>query len=124
MSQLLQMYRGDTFAFTRTVLDDAGQPVDLSMADVVFTAKRRFNDAPFLRKTIGDGIDLGGSGDSELTVTLEPADTAALTATERFVWDIQYDDLMTMAVRTPFIGRLVVRLDVGDMAASGSGSGS
>jgi hypothetical protein len=115
------MYRGDTFAFTRTILDADGQPVDLSLTGVVFTLKRRFRDAPFLVKTLDNGIELGGSGDTgEVIVTIEPEDTADLTSTERFVWDIQYDDILTVA--TPFIGRLVVRLDVGNMAASGSGS--
>ncbi len=119
MSNLLQMFRGDTFAFTKTVLDADGQPADLSFADVVFTARRRFRDTAFLRKTIGDGIELGGSGDTgEIIVTIQPEDTADLTFTERFVWDIQYDDITTIA--TPFIGRLVIRLDVGNIAGSGS----
>ena len=116
---LLQMFRGDTFVFTRTVLDADGQPVDLSMADVTFTVKRRYRDAPYIVKTVDNGIELGGSGDTgELTVTIDPEDTAMLEATERFVWDIQYDDIATIA--TPFSGRLVVRLDVSNMAGSGS----
>ncbi len=120
MSELLQMMRGDTFAFTRTVVDAAGQPVDLTMSDVVFTARRRFRDPAFLVKTVDNGgISLGGSGDTgEVTVTIDPEDTADLTFTERFVWDIQYDDISSIA--TPFIGRLVIRLDVGNIAGSGS----
>lgn len=122
---LLQMFRGDTFTFTRTVVDAQGQPVDLSAADVTFTARQSVpwgsdTAVPLvIRKTIGDGVELGASGETgEVTVTIDPTDTAGLTQTERFVWDIQYDDIVTIA--TPFIGRLVVQLDVGDMAASGS----
>jgi hypothetical protein len=117
---LLQLFRGDTFAFTRHVVDANGAPVDLSMADVTFTAKRRFRDAAFITKTIDDGgIDIGGSGDvGTLTVTLEPEDTDMLTHTERFVWDIQVDT--GLEVLTPFAGRMVVALDVTHAGGSGS----
>lgn len=118
-SNLLVMYRGDTFAFTRTLLGPDGEPLDLSMADVTFTAKRMYRDAATIRKTVDDGIDLGGSGDTGVvTVTFDPQDTQDFRQTERFVWDITVDDML--AVQTPERGRLVVRLDTN----TGPGSGS
>lgn len=111
---LLQLTRGDTGVYTLPLVDVA------DMADITFTAKRHLLDAvPFIRKTLDDGIDLGGSGDTGMvTVTLEPEDTSDLTHTERFLWDLEVDD--GMEVRTPLRGRLVVSMDV--TTAGGSGS--
>ncbi len=122
MSDLLVMYRGDTFTFTRTLLDQAGEPIDLSMAMVEFTAKRKYNDVtPFIEKDTLDGIEVGTEGD--VTVTLQPQDTAALRSTERFVWDIGvvYGSGEEI-VATAAVGRLVVRMDTKIVHGSGSGS--
>lgn len=125
MSQLLVMSRGDTFTFTRTLLDADGEPVDLSLADITFTAKRMYRDSPTIEKTLDDGIDLGGSGDTGVvTVTLQPEDTQDFTQTERFVWDIEVEGIVgsgePLSVLTPLSGRLVVRLDTSTPPASGS----
>jgi hypothetical protein len=118
---LLQTHRGDTETFTVTLTDGAGDPLDLTGLDVTFTVKRNFGDAvPFIQKTFSDGIDMAGaSGDSGvLTITIEPEDTADLTHTERFVWDIEVDN--GVDVRTPLMGRLVVAMDVTHAGGSGS----
>src|SRR5678816_4436798 len=109
---LLQSYRGDTATFTIPVTGD------LSVADVTFTAKRTFNGPAFVTKTLDDGIEAPGSGDTELTVTIEPEDTADLLQTERFVWDVQVDDGLTIS--TAASGRWVVALDVTTPGGSGS----
>jgi hypothetical protein len=119
MSDLLVMFRGDSFSFTRTVLDQAGEPIDLTDAWVTFTAKRKYNDViPFIQYDTLDGVSVDTS---EVTVTIQPADTAALRSTERFVWDIEVlygsGDEITF---TPIAGRLVVRLDTSVVQGSGS----
>ncbi len=119
MSDLLVMYRGDTFTFTRTVVDAAGEPIDLTNAWVTFTAKRSYNDlVPFIQYDILDGVTVD---QSDVTVTIQPGDTASLLSTERFVWDINVlygsgDEI----VATPLVGRLVVRMDTAVVSGSGS----
>jgi hypothetical protein len=117
---LLQMLRGDTETFTLTLTDVDGAPLDLSQATITFTVKRNFGDAtPFIVKDDLDGIDIGGSGDVGVaTITIEPEDTADLTHTERFVWDIEVDDGLTTT--TPLMGRMVVAMDVTHAGGSGS----
>ncbi len=115
------MYRGDTFSFTRTVNDQNGNPIDLTDAFVTFTAKRNYNDlVPFIEKDALDGVTVD---DADVTVTLQPSDTAMLRSTERFVWDIEviYGSGEEI-VYTPLVGRLVVRLDTSVQHGSGSGS--
>jgi hypothetical protein len=119
MSDLLVMYRGDTFTFTQSVVDAAGEPIDLTGAMVTFTVKRKFNDLlPFIQYDTLDGVTVD---DSDVTVTIQPTDTAMLTGTERFVWDIEViygsGDEVTY---TPMVGRLVVRMD--SRLTRGSGS--
>ena len=116
---LLQSTRGDTAVFTFTLTDAAG-PIDLGSADVTFTAKRTYRSAAFVTKTLDDDIALDGtSGDSGIcSVTIQPEDTDALTHTERFVWDIQVDDGLT--ITTPLSGRWVVKADVTTPGSSGS----
>ena len=109
---LLQSVRGDTATFAIPVSGD------LTLSDVTFTAKRTFNGPAFVTKTLLDGIDAPGSGDTDITVTIEPEDTADLTHTERFVWDVQVDD--GLEVSTAASGRWVVAMDV--TTAGGSGS--
>ena len=119
MSELLVMYRGDTFSFTRTVVDAAGDPIDLTDAWVTFTAKRNYNDlVPFIEYDTLDGVSVDGS---DVTVTIQPSDTAMLRSTERFVWDIgvTYGSGEEI-IATPLMGRLVVRLDTRVVAGSGS----
>ena len=116
---LLQSIRGDTVTFTFTVTDSDGAPLDLTGADITFTARRTINGPAFVVKTLDDGIDLGGSGETGVcTVTIAPEDTDTLTHTERFVWDIQVDD--GLDVRTPLRGRWVVSMDVTHAEGSGS----
>ncbi len=112
---LLQSFRGDTATFA---IDVTG--IDLEMADVTFTAKRTFNGPVFVQKTLDDGIDPPGSGETDITVTIEPEDTGELTHTERFVWDVQVDT--GLEVTTAAHGRWVVMLDVTTPTGSGSGS--
>ncbi len=119
MSELLVMYRGDTFTFTRTVVDAAGEPIDLTNAWVTFTAKRKYNDlVPFIEYDNLDGVTVD---QSDVTVTIQPSDTAMLRSTERFLWDLRVlygsgDEI----VATPLLGRLVVRLDTAVVIGSGS----
>ncbi len=119
MSELLVMYRGDTFTFTRSIVDADGEPIDLTNAWVTFTAKRKYNDlVPFIEYDILDGVTVD---QSDVTVTIQPSDTAALRSTERFLWDLRVlygsgDEI----VATPLVGRLVVRLDTAVVSGSGS----
>jgi hypothetical protein len=114
------MHRGDTFSFSLTLTDQAGEPLDTTGLPITFTAKRTFSGPVFLVKTQDDGIDPdGASGDTGMvTVTIEPEDTEDLIEQERFWWDIETDDLGV--VRTQASGRLVVLMDVSAVQGSGS----
>lgn len=82
--------RGDTLSFTATVTQSAA-PVDLTAAQVWFTAKHSATDADpgIFQKTIGSGIAVSGTDHNLLTITVDPADTAGLDAPTTLHWDLQ-----------------------------------
>jgi len=123
----LSMIRGDTRAFTMTLYDDDGNPIDLETGidGITFTAQRNAwpSDTDIV-KTLGDGIELQEEEEGEdppdvtggIVVTLDPADTNDLHIPHyfrswTFVWDVQ---LLTTdeAIRTRRRGTLVVYADV------------
>ena len=83
------MHRGDYKQFDVRV-EDANGPVDLSSYELWFTVKRLQSDADpglFQKTKSGGGIAVVSTGLARVTVL--PADTSALTATERFLYDVQ-----------------------------------
>jgi hypothetical protein len=83
------MFRGDYKQFDIRV-EDATGPRDLSGDEVWFTVKRLIGDADpglFQKTKSGGGIAVVSLGLARVTIV--PADTSALTATERFLYDVQ-----------------------------------
>lgn len=111
----LRMFRGDTRILEATVVDSAGATVDISGADLRWTAKRKLGDLDadaVIIKTSVDGIDLVGGGTTgELTITLDPEDTDDLLKTTTLLWDLQVTDGIGQ-VTTVDNGRLRIESDV------------
>lgn len=112
--------RGDTIrleiAATRPDEDGVSQPIDLTTATLFFTAKLSKADADAalttIQKTTGAGIDLLASDDDNLAlVTIDPADTDALTAKTTYVADVELVEADGV-VTTIASGKLIVTLDV------------
>jgi hypothetical protein len=85
----LSMFRGDYKQFDIRI-EDAGGPRDLSGDELWFTVKRAIADADpglFQKTKSGGGIAVVGPGLARVTIV--PADTTALLATERFLYDVQ-----------------------------------
>jgi hypothetical protein len=83
------MFRGDYKQFDIRV-EDATGPRDLSADELWFTVKRAIADADpglFQKTKSGGGIAVVGLGLARVTIV--PADTTALLATERFLYDVQ-----------------------------------
>jgi hypothetical protein len=108
----LSAIRGDTEVYELT-LTDGESPLDLTAADIVFTAKRRLADTDFLfQKVIGDGIEIDDDPTTGLaTLTIEASDTGDLPSHATY---LAYDLEVTVAdvVKTPLRGRLRVIPDV------------
>lgn len=79
----LAMTRGDSYAFTVTVLDGAGAALDLTGKTLRMTLVRQpYADATIIKNT-GAGIvhqTQSGATLGKATITLDPADTSALPA--------------------------------------------
>lgn len=70
--QNYSMASGDSKQLIVTIVDDAGAPVDVTGGTVVYVIADR---EVRVTKTTGDGVVID---ESTVTVTLDPADTAAL----------------------------------------------
>lgn len=108
----LTVKRGDTIDLEVTVAR-GGSPVDLSGADLWFTAKRKLKDldiAAVAQKTLGDGIAVTDAPAGELLVTLAPDDTDDLTKETVLYCDVQMVEA-SGRVTTVASGTLTVQLD-------------
>ena len=102
----ITMTRGDTRIFTVTMTDDAGDPYDLTSADVAFTVGGLFE------KGVGDGITIADPETGVAVVTVDPADTNGAPDVRRaYRYDVQVT-LSSGAVKTPLRGLFVVVPDV------------
>jgi hypothetical protein len=102
----ITMMRGDTRSLTVTVLDDDGDPYDLTGVGVQFTVDALFD------KSVGDGVAVATPASGVAVVTVNPVDTADAPDRRRAY---RYDVQLTLAdgsVRTPIHGLFVVRPDV------------
>jgi hypothetical protein len=112
----LEGKRGDTNNYTGTVLDSAGDAVDLTGATLRFTAKLNRGDADnatgVIAKTTGSGITHTNAATGQYRITLAPADTSSLTATTLYFWDLQLTD-GAGSVFTVDNGTLTITTDVG-----------
>lgn len=109
----LTVKRGDTIDLEVPILRD-DVAVDLTGADIWFTAKRRLTDADadaVAQKSIGSGIVVvGDAADGTVLVTLDPADTDSLTKQTVLTCDIQLVEA-DGRVTTVASGTLTVELD-------------
>ena len=79
MSADFTMYSGDTKLLEITVLDQDGDPVDLTGATVKWQmAKKVTSDTPVLSKEIGSGVVIMNPTAGRFDISLQPADTAAI----------------------------------------------
>lgn len=79
--QDLTRYIGDKTTFSLTITDSAGDPLNMTGYSAAWVAYDG-NGTAVITKTTGDGISIGdGDGTNDkLTITLNPADTADLSA--------------------------------------------
>lgn len=85
------LYAGESRVLNNTISDSAGNPVNLSGATITFKAAKRRNGAAIITKSIGSGITVTNAGAGQHTVTLDPADTAALRGV--LFWHIRVTDV-------------------------------
>jgi len=119
----LEMFRGDSASWRFTVTDADGAAVNLTNADLRFTAKSSASDADvdaIIAKTDGAGITVTDAAGGVLAVTLSPGDTSALTVPQTLVWDLQVTDALG-AVQTLAYGALRIIADIEDRTVTRSG---
>lgn len=107
----LEIYRGDTFVEQLTILDDDGNPVDVSTMD--FAAEiRRVATSETVMATFTVAIVDGPNG--VVSITLYPSETEDLAIpTTSWAWDFQtMTDAATPVVTTRFLGEVTVVGDV------------
>lgn len=98
--------RGDTKVYEVTITDSAGEPYDLTGADLWFTV------AGLLEKRLNDGITVADVATGVATVTLEAGDTDSAPSRRKvYDYDLQVK-LSNGTVKTPLRGRFVVLPDV------------
>ena len=96
------MIRGDTTQFPFTVTDD-GVPIDLTLVELTWTAKRHWDDADDadtnITKTLDGGITVLSPEDGTILIQMDTADTEGIEsdptwwpADWTYVWDLQVLD--------------------------------
>ena len=78
VEQNVTLYAGESKRITVTVLDNYGNPVDLTSQAVAYFVRRKFGDAPTISKTDGAGITVTDALNGIFEVLLTSADTATL----------------------------------------------
>lgn len=99
----MQLTIGDTFQYTVSITDDAGDPYDLLDCTLWFTAKRRYSNAATVDDSdaiaalywvsggASDGIAVDDAATGEAVITLTPAQTSAF-AQAAHQYDLQLSD--------------------------------
>lgn len=114
MSTYLSMYRGDDESFDVHVVDRDGVDVDLTGAELRFTAKRDVTDADndaVISKTTGAGVTTVTAVEGLARIDIDAADTDAMARGTLLVWDLQVVDTFDK-VRTVASGSLRIMVDV------------
>lgn len=83
------LVQGDSLSFKVTLTDDAGDPISLTGTDTEMDVKRLDGSLVFTL-TDGDGITYTNPGGGEMTVSVEPADTANLDPEYTYRYDLQW----------------------------------
>jgi hypothetical protein len=103
----LTVIRGDTVTFELTITDSAGDPYDLTGAEVWFSVERLG-----ISKTVGSGITVATPASGVATISLVTADTEdAPNLRVSYRYDVQLR-LSDGSIKTPVRGQLIVIPDV------------
>lgn len=113
----LPLIRGDSAYLDVLITEPDGQPADLSVVALWWTAKHRTSDADanaVMRKTrVSGGIVLTDAVNGAATVVIDATDWAGYTGTGNLVWDLQMKVPGTPdLIRTVANGRVLVTQDV------------
>jgi hypothetical protein len=116
MTTRLEMFRGDDESFDVVVTEaDEVTRVDLSGADLRFTAKRKITDeddaAIIVLTTTDSTITLTDAAQGEARLDVPAVQTDSLTKDSLLFWDLQVFDIADKT-RTVASGQLIVRRDV------------
>jgi hypothetical protein len=116
MTTRLEMFRGDDESFDVVVTEaDEVTRVDLSGADLRFTAKRKItdeDDAAIITLTTTDStITVTDAANGEARLDVPAAQTDSLLKDSLLFWDLQVFDIADKT-RTVASGQLIVRRDV------------
>lgn len=103
-----EMHSGDTLVATIPITDGDGAPVDLTGASATYRIVSGDNTQVHVTKTESDGLVLAGS---TVTLTLSPADTAALSGI--YYHEMEITDTAGN-VSTVLAGTLTIRKDAGN----------
>lgn len=90
------LFEGETVTLDVTVEDDAGDPFDLTNAEMDFTVTNYHGSEPHLEKTTND-IDISGNNNEVATITLTSDDTYSLPIYDegrRFSFRFKVTDIM------------------------------
>ena len=69
---------GDTATLEVAVMNESGDPKDLTGADVVFALAEYPSQDPLIEKTIGSGVDIVAPADGRLDVRISGSETSEL----------------------------------------------
>lgn len=117
----LTIRRGDAYTTSRrlvvTVVDPAGATVDLTGTTIRFMVKRNrdaADAAAVISKSIGAGVTLAspqtGATKGVAYIAIDPADSAPLNASHRYVWELEATD--SVGVITLAGGTFAVQADL------------
>jgi len=85
---------GDTLFIGLQITDDDGDPINLAVADVVFTVARYRGGETVIKKTDGDGITLVNAVNGEVEIRVDGSDTERLGSRdgETYPYDVAVID--------------------------------
>lgn len=111
-----QFFRGDTRAFTLTLTDEHGVPVDLTAADIWWTAKvdlalEDTEGSSFQLSTLSSGVAISGAPTGgAVKITIPSSATVNLIDDTLFFWDLQVKQ--GSVITTHEVGVVLVVRDV------------
>lgn len=100
-----EMVQGDTVALDFSIVDAAGDAVDLTGAGIRWQMARSVRATAILEKAIGDGITVTSATGGAFTVALDPEDTIGLTGS--FYFEVEIIDA-SGNVSTPRSGTISI----------------
>lgn len=99
-------YRNDTLILSFTLLDNSGQPIDLSNAEVKMQVRTKPDGEVLWNLTEGDGITVGGVGNNVVNISR----ICDISGCGAFYYDLQVTD--AGIVSTYVKGAFIVQKDI------------